>query len=51
MNDPTELFQPIPSRPLTAHKWESACWVIPGSPGMVGSAILPARAAQRAGGG
>ena len=51
MNDPTELFQLIPSRPLTAHKWESACWVIAGSPGMEGAAILSARAAQRAGAG
>ncbi len=51
MNDPAELFQLIPSRPVTAHKWGSACWIIAGSPGMEGAAILSARAAQRAGAG
>ncbi|MDC0245363.1 NAD(P)H-hydrate dehydratase [Acidimicrobiaceae bacterium] len=51
MLDQSELLQFIPSRPLDAHKWQSACWVIAGSPGMEGAAILAARAAQRSGAG
>ena len=51
MRDQSELLQFIPSRPLDAHKWQSACWVIAGSPGMEGAAILAARAAQRSGAG
>ena len=41
----------VPSRPPDAHKWQSACWVVAGSPGMEGAAGLTARAAQRAGAG
>ena len=51
MRDQSELLKSIPSRPLDAHKWQSACWVIAGSPGMEGAAILSARAAQRSGAG
>lgn len=41
----------VPSRQPDAHKWESACWVVAGSPGMEGAAHLAASAAQRAGAG
>jgi len=41
----------VPSRPVDAHKWRSACWVVAGSPGMEGAAGLAATAALRAGAG
>jgi len=41
----------IPSRSNESHKWKSACWVIAGSEGMEGAAILTVSAAQRAGAG
>ncbi|WP_419918647.1 NAD(P)H-hydrate dehydratase [Candidatus Poriferisocius sp.] len=41
----------LPIRPPTAHKWQTACWVIAGSPGMTGAAHLAAAAAMRAGSG
>jgi ADP-dependent NAD(P)H-hydrate dehydratase / NAD(P)H-hydrate epimerase len=41
----------VPRRAATAHKWQSAVWVIGGSPGMTGAAHLTVRAAQRAGAG
>ena len=41
----------IPSRPQDSHKWKSACWVIAGSNGMEGAAVLAVTAAQRAGAG
>ena len=41
----------VPARPLEAHKWRAAVWIIAGSPGMTGAAHLSARAAQRAGAG
>ncbi len=41
----------VPQRPSEAHKWQSACWVVAGSPGMEGAANLAAAAAQRAGAG
>ena len=41
----------VPLRPAGAHKWQSACWVIAGSPGMTGAAHLAARAALRTGSG
>lgn len=41
----------VPSRLPDAHKWQSACWVIAGSPGMEGAAGLAATAALRAGAG
>ncbi len=40
-----------PRRPSDAHKWDSACWVIGGSPGMFGAPRLAAGAALRAGAG
>jgi NAD(P)H-hydrate epimerase len=41
----------LPARPVEAHKWQQACWIVAGSPGMTGAAHLAARAAQRAGAG
>lgn len=41
----------LPERPLEAHKWQTAVWVVAGSPGMTGAAHLAARSAQRAGAG
>ncbi len=41
----------LPDRPVAAHKWESACWVIGGAPGMRGAAQLAAQAAAQAGAG
>ena len=47
----TDIAALIPRRPTDAHKWQSACWVVAGSPGMEGSAGLAATAALRAGAG
>ncbi len=41
----------LPSRPAEAHKWQTAVAVVAGSPGMMGAAVLCARAAARAGAG
>ncbi len=41
----------LPIRPAEAHKWQAACWVIAGSPGMTGAAHLAATAAMRSGSG
>jgi NAD(P)H-hydrate epimerase len=41
----------LPARPVDAHKWRAAVWVVAGSPGMSGSAVLACRGAQRAGAG
>ena len=41
----------LPVRPAEAHKWQTACWVIAGSPGMTGAAHLAATAAMRSGSG
>ncbi len=41
----------VPPRPVEAHKWQHACFVVAGSPGMTGAAVMAARAAQRAGAG
>lgn len=41
----------LPRRPPFAHKWQTAVWVIGGSPGMYGAVRLAARGAQRAGAG
>jgi NAD(P)H-hydrate epimerase len=41
----------LPERPREAHKWQSAVWVVAGSPGMTGAAHLTTRAAQRVGAG
>jgi NAD(P)H-hydrate epimerase len=41
----------LPRRPLNGHKWQTALYVVAGSPGMTGAAHLCARAAMRAGAG
>ncbi|MEO6987529.1 MAG: NAD(P)H-hydrate dehydratase [Aquihabitans sp.] len=41
----------MPPRPRAAHKWQTATWLVAGSPGMSGAAHLAARAAQRGGAG
>lgn len=41
----------FPDRPLDAHKWQRAVWIVGGSPGMAGAAALAARGAQRGGAG
>ena len=41
----------LPPRPPSSHKWQSAVWLVAGSPGMTGAAHLAAAAAQRAGAG
>ncbi len=41
------LRPPNPSQ----HKWQTACWIIAGSPGMTGAAWLAAAGAQRGGAG
>jgi hydroxyethylthiazole kinase-like uncharacterized protein yjeF len=41
----------LPDRAATAHKWQSAVWVVAGSPGMGGAASLCAAAATRSGAG
>ena len=41
----------LPVRPAEAHKWQTACWIIAGSPGMTGAAHLAATAAMRSGSG
>ena len=41
----------VPRRRADAHKWQSALWIIAGSPGMTGAAHLATRAALRAGAG
>lgn len=46
-----DVAQRLPRRPREAHKWQSACYVVAGSPGMTGAAAMCARAAGRAGAG
>jgi NAD(P)H-hydrate epimerase len=41
----------LPTRPVDAHKWRSAVWIIGGSAGMTGAPVLAAGAAARAGAG
>lgn len=41
----------LPERPVDSHKWRSAVWIVAGSPGMAGAAVLAARGAQRSGAG
>ena len=47
----TDVPRLLATRPLDAHKWQSAVAVVAGSPGMTGAAGLCARAAYRAGAG
>jgi ADP-dependent NAD(P)H-hydrate dehydratase / NAD(P)H-hydrate epimerase len=49
--DATDLAARWPGRPRDTHKWQAACWVIGGSPGMTGAPRLATRGAQRAGAG
>ncbi len=51
MLEDADVARLVPARPADAHKWESACWVVAGSPGMEGAAGLAATAALRAGSG
>lgn len=41
----------LPARTGDAHKWNSACWIVGGSPGMTGSVSLAALGAYRSGAG
>ena len=41
----------LPERDANAHKWNAACWIVGGSPGMAGAPSLAASAAYRAGAG
>ena len=41
----------LPDRPRETHKWQSAVWLVAGSPGMTGAADMAARAAMRSGAG
>lgn len=41
----------LPALRRDAHKWQAACWMVAGSPGMTGAAHLAAAGAQRAGAG
>ena len=41
----------LPDRSVVAHKWQSAVWLVAGSPGMGGAASLCASAAARTGAG
>ena len=47
----SDVAEWLPRRPRDAHKWQSACWVVGGSPGMTGAARLAVRGAQRVGAG
>jgi NAD(P)H-hydrate epimerase len=40
-----------PAAAPDTHKWRAACWVVAGSPGMTGAAVLASRGAQRGGAG
>jgi NAD(P)H-hydrate epimerase len=41
----------LPDRPPETHKWKAAVWIVAGSPGMTGAAVLASGGAQRAGAG
>ncbi len=47
----TDVGAWVPRRSISAHKWESAVWVVGGSPGLEGAAVLAASAAIRSGAG
>jgi NAD(P)H-hydrate epimerase len=49
--EPADVAGWLPTRPVDAHKWQTAVWVVAGSPGMTGAAVLAARGAQRGGAG
>jgi ADP-dependent NAD(P)H-hydrate dehydratase / NAD(P)H-hydrate epimerase len=41
----------MPPRPRESHKWQTAIWMVAGSPGMTGAADMASRAAMRSGAG
>jgi NAD(P)H-hydrate epimerase len=47
----SDLTHALPRRPASTHKWRSALWVVGGSPGLEGAAVLTSRAAMRTGAG
>ncbi len=47
--EPTDVAAWLPRLRADTHKWKAACWVVAGSPGMMGAATLAARGAQRGG--
>lgn len=49
--DVDDLRSWLPERAPTTHKWQSAVWVIGGSPGLEGAAVLTSSSAARAGAG
>lgn len=49
--DTDDVAARLPQRPAVAHKWQTAVWIVGGSPGMSGAPTLAARGAQRAGAG
>jgi hydroxyethylthiazole kinase-like uncharacterized protein yjeF len=49
--EPADLAAWYPARGATGHKWQSAVWVVGGSPGLEGAAVLTSSAANRAGAG
>jgi hydroxyethylthiazole kinase-like uncharacterized protein yjeF len=48
---PDDLRAWLPERSAQTHKWRSALWVVGGSPGLEGAAVLTSRAAMRTGAG
>jgi ADP-dependent NAD(P)H-hydrate dehydratase / NAD(P)H-hydrate epimerase len=49
--DDTDVVRCRGERPRDAHKWQSAVYVVAGSPGMLGAAAMASRGAARAGAG
>jgi NAD(P)H-hydrate epimerase len=47
----SDVAEWLPERPAETHKWRSAVWIVAGSPGMTGAAVLASGGAQRAGAG
>ncbi len=48
---PDDVARWIPDRAPDAYKWQTAVWVVGGSPGLEGAAVLASSAATRAGAG
>lgn len=49
--DEADVASWYPARSAEAHKWQAAVWVVGGSPGLEGAAVLTTTAAMRAGAG
>ena len=49
--EPADVAAWYPPRSASGHKWQSAVWVVGGSPGLEGAAVLTSSAANRAGAG